>query len=895
MGTGVLRVRSKGAAAGYHRAAVRALVPLLVAALLTCPRPVEAGPEVSVLETPGVGSLEELDRALARLSTHRRLLILAAHPDDEDTRTLARVARGDGGEAVYLSLSRGEGGQNLIGDELGEALGVLRSRELEAARAIDGARQRFARTYDFGYTRSLEETLERWPLEVLLEDAMRVVRRERPQVLVAIFPPTARAGHGQHQASGLVAAEVFERSSAPDAFPALDEEGLPAWSVSSFWRTTWWDPAATTLELPLGEIEPHTGRSLYQIALAARSQHRCQDMGVVPVLGDASAALGWAAGAGGPEADDLFAGIDTRLEAISADLGDPVLEAAVSARLRRVDELARGARAALGGQNRFAAARPMFEIVDLLRRAERDLAEASTSPSEKTPGVVHARALVAEKRRIAEAAFPPAVGLALDAVTDREAWTPGAEGLVQLQWWNAGSAEVVVDGLALEGWEDRGDVEPPEPERGLFVFRGEPTGERWRSVAVPEDARPTEPWFLERPRRADLYDWSSAPREAWHLPFGDPPLVARFDLRVDGLPVTVRREVVFRERDQAVGEVRRPVRVVPEVEVEVRTPLRVVPEGTAPRPVPVVLRSRAAEERSVHLAAVAEHGSASGGIDLVLAAGERREVSVDLPPPRPGRSVVAFEASTPDGSVFTASYPLVDHPHVRPTPWRREAEVAVVAGEIRWPALDRIGFVVGASEAVPESLAEAGLPIERLDRSALLEGDLSRYPAIVVGSRAYETRPELAEANARLLDWVRAGGTLLVQYQQYQFALGGFAPHALSIARPHDRITDENAPIRVLEPDHPVFRHPHRIGREDWLGWVQERGLYFASEWSDAYTPLVAMRDPGREEITGGLLVTDLGEGTWIYTGLAFFRQLPAGVPGAWRLFLNLLALGEKR
>jgi hypothetical protein len=238
------------------------------------------------------------------------------------------------------------------------------------------------------------------------------------------------------------------------------------------------------------------------------------------------------------------------------------------------------------------------------------------------------------------------------------------------------------------------------------------------------------------------------------------------------------------------------------------------------------------------------------------------------------------------------AYPNLDYPHIRPSPRPREAKARIAAIDVRLPALRRIGYVRGASDRVPEQLQEIGLPIHIMDPRELQFSDLREYDAIVIGSRAYETEEALRRANGRLLDYVRGGGLVIVQYQQYPFIEGGFAPLPLAIARPHDRVTDESAPVRPLDPAHPAFTRPNPIGEADWSGWVQERGLYFANTWDPGYTPLVEMTDPGGQPQRGGLLVAKVGKGTYVYTGLAFFRQLPAGVPGAYRLFANLLALG---
>ncbi|MEM7350966.1 MAG: PIG-L family deacetylase [Acidobacteriota bacterium] len=844
------------------------------------------------LEPASSGGLAALDQALVKLASHRRLLIIAAHPDDEDTTLLTWVARGLGGEAAYLSLSRGDGGQNLIGPELGVGLGLLRSRELQAARRIDGARQFFTRAYDFGYTRSLEETLERWPKEVLLEDTMRVIRRFKPQVLVAIFPPTAAAGHGQHQASGLVAEEVFRLSGDPDAFPQLDAEGLPAWQISSFYRAAWWQPEAATLELPLGTIEPFSGRSILQIALASRSQHRCQDMGSLQPLGDATGRLSWAAGAGGTDAASPFDGIDTRLAAIAALLPEGQRRRETEGRLEQVAEIAVATRQQLAAEPRRAA-EPLLEIVRLLRGLMDDLTAG------EAPGLQAARGLIAEKLEIANEAVANAAGVLADAVTDRPEVVPGASLPTRSIFWNAGDLPVADLEVAVEspdGWQQTAR-EPAPPLRSRFAARS--TDEQLLTVEVPADAGPTLPFFLSRPRQGDLYDWSEVPPALRGEPFDAPPLALRFDFSLAGVPVSLRREVVYRIGDQAIGEVRHPIRAVPELEIVVEPRLRVWPlasEADTRLQVEIVSHLDRAVEAKI-VTKVPEGWPAVDPIAVALdPTRPQRTVDIALQRPAdvaPGRYAIDLAVETEDGRRFARALPLIDYEHVRPTPQPQVAQVEVRVDDIRLPALTRVGYVRGASDRMPEHLRRIGLPLEVLSAEDLNEQDLAGYDAIVIGSRAYEIDAALVRANPRLLDYARGGGLLIVQYQQYQFVRGSYAPFPLDIRRPHDRVTDETAAVTLLEPDHPIFRSPNRLVEADWQGWVQERGLYFAGTWNEAYKPLLAMADPGGEAKRGALLVARLGKGQYVYTGLAFFRQLPAGVTGAYRLFANLLALAE--
>lgn len=818
--------------------------------------------------------------------THKRLLVLAAHPDDEDTRLLTYVARGLGGEAAYLALSRGDGGQNLIGPELGVGLGLLRSRELLAARRIDGARQFFTRAYDFGYTRSLEETWERWPREVLLEDSVRVIRLFQPQVLVAIFPPSSRAGHGQHWASGVVAPEAMDLAADAGAFPEL---GLAPHEVQAFYRAAFFDRASATLEIPLGTIEPFSGRSIFQLSMASRSQHRCQDMGLIQPLGDATGALTWQKGGDGAGSVDVFSGIDTRLRAIAAPL-PPSLRQRVAERLDRVEALARAAREGLSATKSASAVARLQEIVGLLQESEADL--AGDDPVRR-----QVQSLVVEKLDLAYEGLANAAGVLADAYTERETAVPGGSFAVHSIFWNAGSEEasdldVTVQSAA--GWRETGRGKGKE-EPSFFSTRV--SDEQVITVEVPEGSPPTIPYFLRRPLLGDLYDWSDASEEERGRPFGPPPLVLRFAFRIGGTPVVLEREVVYRVRDQARGEVRRPLRAVPRLEVTVEPDLVVWPIGKNAETLQVEVRSNAEEAVAARLEIRVPDGwPPPDPVELEVPPHGRHLAEVVLRPAaevHEGRYEVTVAATTPDGERFDHSYPLVDYEHIPPTPMPRPARVTVSTAVIAFPELGRLGYVRGAADRVPEFLRAVGLPVEVLSDAELTRSDLSVFDTIVIGSRAYETdAAALEEANPRLLAYVEGGGTLVVQYQQYQFVRGGYAPFALDIHRPHDRVTDETAPVRLLAPEHPALTTPNRITAADWEGWVQERGLYFAGSWGEEATPLLAMADPGDEEKKGSLLVARYGRGYYVYTGLAFFRQLPAGVPGAYRLFVNLLALG---
>ncbi len=879
---------------------------LAVAILLALPAAPAVATSVNLgprpLEPATTGGLAGLDRALAKLSTHKRLLVIAAHPDDEDTALLTLVSRGMGGEAAYLSLSRGEGGQNLIGPELGVGLGLVRSRELLAARAVDGGRQYFSRAYDFGFTMSLEETLGQWPKEALVEDAVRVIRRFKPQVVVSIFPGTPVKTHGQHQAAGVTAFAAFPLAGDPAALPHLAAEGLAPWTPQALYRSAFFDRAAASMTLSTSAVDPWSGRSIYQLAMASRGMHRSQDMGLLQPLGPQETRLAWSAGGGGAAAKDLFAGIDTRLRAIAATVPDAARRQRLEADLDAVETLATRTREQLNPARLGQAVAPLLEVVRRLQSALDLLGET------KEGGERAAAELIGEKLRVAEDAVAVAAGIALDATTDREAVTAGESFEVRAQLWDSGALPLAAAAVSLRP--------APEWTGAASLAAGDSQAVAAGALAhwelkpqVPAGAAPTEPYFLRKPLQGSLYDWSDATPAERGEPFGPPQLTASFSFTLGGVPLILQREVVHLHRDEVLGEVRRPLRVVPAVEVAVGEAMQIWPLSRhEPKNLRLVLTSHRAAAAHGRLEITAEPAPGAAAwpamaarpFDLpAVAAAELDEgvtvpVALTLQPPAglaAGRYPLHVAAVLDDGSRFDLAVPLVDYEHITPTPYPHRAALEVSAFDLKLPPVRRVGYVRGASDRVPEFLRQAGLPVELLGAGELAGGELARYDAIVIGSRAYESEPALARANARLLDYVRGGGLMIVQYQQYPFVNGGFAPYKLEIARPHDRVTDETAPVTLLDPASPLFNTPNRIGAGDWQGWVQERGLYFAHTWDPAYTPLLAMADPGGEVQRGALLVAAVGKGKYVYTGLALFRQVPAGVPGGYRLFANLLAL----
>jgi LmbE family N-acetylglucosaminyl deacetylase len=846
------------------------------------------------LGPPTTGGAVALDQALRFLGHYKRVLVIGAHPDDEDTELLTILTRGEGAEAAYLSLNRGEGGQNLVGSELGVGLGILRTEELLAARRLDGAGQYFTRAYDFGFSKNLDDTWEHWPRDTILKDVVRVVRRFRPQVIVSIFSGTPRDGHGQHQAAAWAAIEAFRVAGDAKMFPELQrEEGLAAWVPLKLYRSARFDSAATTLTLDGGEVDPALGKTFHQIAMASRSLHRSQDMGQLQTIGPSVVRLALLKDATGKGSFGFWAGVDTTLGAVRGSAGSTKMREyrtlVDSLRTSSVDSL----------------------VVRRLLRAAQLVSPVAGAPWASGAAVLE---LQDQLRHIGEA-WQAATGMLFDVRSSVARAAPGD------------SMELLVEAIGVPL-----DQPPPSfrstplagnaPPRARRLPSGGRTGLEWRYAArVGKDRPLTQPYFLRAGPPGNLYDWSTAALADRGLPFEGSEIVA--GLSAPPLPASwVWREGSFRWNDQARGEVRDPVEVVPRIDVKL-----------SPHELPWRLGRTAPQVFTVTLV----HGTTdttAGQVSLELPAGwpavaaqrftltranQRVDLRFSVRAPAgvaPGTYAVSAVAEDAAGNRYGQGRVTVGYSYIRARSYLAPAVARVTLLDLALPALKRIGYIRGAADQVPQALLLAGLPIEVIDGSLLAELDLAPFGAIIVGPRAFETDSSLVNENGRLLDYARAGGLVIVQYQQYGFFFGSYAPFPLFVAsRPpgsadravstpqtspgtttgliggHDRVTDETAPVTMVDSTARVLRFPNRLGPADWEGWVQERGLYFARAWAPEYRTVLEMHDPGEQNLEGGLLIAKVGKGTWVYTGLSFFRQLPAGVPGAYRLFANLLAL----
>lgn len=846
--------------------------------------------------------------ALRRLGATERVLMIAAHPDDENTAVLSALALGAGADVAYLSLTRGEGGQNGIGPELQEALGIIRSEELLAARRLDGARQFFTRAYDYGFSKSAEEAFGHWPRDSILGDAVAVIRQFRPDVVITIFGGTTADGHGQHQAAGIIAAEAYSAAADPSRFPDQLQKGLRPHRPSRLYHARWRDRGEGGVVLQTGTIDPLLGRSYHQIAIESRGRHRSQDMGRALVPGPQRVRLR-RIDRDAPAGESIFAGLETTLSARASSVGATLPRALISS-LREYDELIPSIREAFNPLDPGRLVPSLVRAAGILNGAEKTLAGLDASPEprgERTAniqdGLEDLRFHIAAELDDLNAALQLAGGIVIDAISGRERVIPGQSFDTEIILWNGGAYPIAIDELypdLPEGWTaqpiDTTAAGPLTLGPGTIVRRS------WR-VTVPRTETPTEPYYLREPRPGAYYSWPDDP-SLRGLPFEPPPLVARVRAELEGIPLELAHEIEFRAVSTVDGESRRPVLVVPAASLTIAPRLAILPVGADSEAEPLAFTIEITTDApdgiagTIRLRLPPGWNSRPAAADVDLAEpGERREFEFRVTPP-PGLSPGSFriEAVFEDraGEEYRRGYRLIDYPHIRIRPIYQESEAVIEALELLVADQLRVAYIPGAGDAIPEALRQLGIDVTLIDPSELAAADLSDFHTVILGIRAYEHRPELRRQNRRLLEYMEGGGTLIVQYNQYRFSGSDLAPYPLTISRPHDRVTDETAPVTLLDPDHPILSWPNRITKADFEGWVQERGLYFPRTWDDRYTPLLAMSDPGEAPLRGGILVAKYGRGTYIYTGLAFFRQLPAGVPGAFRLFANLVSQGAR-
>ncbi|MGD9630748.1 MAG: PIG-L family deacetylase [Pyrinomonadaceae bacterium] len=863
---------------------------LSVSLRLIVPEPVTA--QVRPMYDLGASGLGQ---ALKRLQTTASALHTAAHPDDEDSGLLAYLARHDRARTAYLALNRGDGGQNVIGQELFEGLGVIRTEELLQARRLDGGGQYFTRVMDYGFSKRREEAARIWGEREVLGDMVRAIRLYRPLVIISRFSGTPADGHGQHQLAGYLTPIAFKAAADPKEFPEHFKEGLEPWQAKKLYVSQSFvaNPQnQPTLTINTGEYDPLIGRSYFEIAMEGRSQHKSQEMGMLELRGRQMSGMRLVENLTGKDLSketSVFDGIDTSIKGIAALAGD-----SNSNLTPKLAALQATAEEAMRTYDPFAPEK----LIPILARGHREARDAELSTRDP-----ESKALLREKQDEFARALLMASGIVIDALSSRDTIVAGDSADVAIRIFAPENAAATIVDTALgvpAGWTATKTEEPAqEPSSGFRPRREAAFGAAFFRVATPADAKLTTPYWLESPRKNFNFDWSNA-GNAKNLPFGPPLVTAKVKLKIGGEEVEVAQEVQYRYADDIRGEIRRDINIVPALAVGLQSDLLIAPVSAAPQKHRLVMTvSNNTDDPAKGTARFAlpagwQLAPASSPFEL-RRKGDKTALSFDLTIPANERpdSYSLTAIAEMNGRSFDRSVQEIAYPHIQTHRIYTRADVKAQVMDLRILPV-RVGYIMGSGDKVPEAIRRMGVDVTMLDEKMLSTGDLSQFDTIVVGIRASQVRPDYVSNNGRLTEFMNQGGTLIVQYQQQEYVRLGLQPYPAKMDG-NIRVTDENAAVKILQPQHPVFNTPNRIGDADWLNWVQERNLYSFSDFdASKYTALLESHDEGEPERTGGMVYAEVGKGKYIYTSYSWFRQLPVGNPGAYRIFANMLSLSRQ-
>ena len=839
-----------------------------------------------------------LGQKLKRLQTTASAMHTAAHPDDEDSGLLARLARGDNARVSYLSLTRGEGGQNVIGSELFESLGIIRTEELLQARRLDGGEQFFTRFMEYGFSKQRSEAARIWGEKEVLGDMVRAIRMFRPLVIISRFAGTPADGHGQHQLAGYLTPIAYKAAADRNQFPEQIAEGLEPWKALKLYVGQGFAPNAAnpaTLTVPTGGFDPLIGRTYYEIASEGRSQHKSQEMGSIEPRGAQQSGLRILDSSVNDVKDDkgVFDGIDISIKGIAKFAGgasDPFKS--------KLSDLQASAERALSEYDPYHPEK----LIPVLAKGMKQADEAEMM--NRDPEV---KFLLRQKKKDFAAALQAASGIIVDALSDSETVVAGDSIGVAVRVFAPAVSGVEVKSVTLNapaGWTTSEAGEPAQ-ESSPFRPRNEvalkSTFIKLNSAA---NAAPTQPYWLEGQRDKFTFNWTNAGRSA-NMPFQAALVSADVKLVAGGEEFTVSSPLVYRYADQIRGEIRRDVNVVPLVTNALESNLAIVPTSPKASKQRVVMsitnNSPKAVSGSAKLDLPAGWVASPATSDFSLKGrGEKTAVSFDVTVPANTKSgpYKILAKSVISGKDYAQTVYEVAYPHIQTHRRYTPSELDVKVVDLKVSPVN-VGYIMGTGDRVPEAIKLLGLPVTMLSEKDLTTGDLSKFDTIVVGIRASQVRRDFTSNNERLLDFVKNGGTMIVQYQQQEFIRENLLPFPAKMESvvngtqriSNVRVVDENAPVTILEPKNVVFNFPNKIVSTDWDNWIQERNLYALTELDPRYTALLSCADDGETPTTGGLVYAKLGKGHYVYNSYSFFRQLPTGNPGAYRLLANLLSL----
>jgi len=803
----------------------------------------------------------ELFHEVQKLNFLGTALYVAAHPDDENTSLISYLSNHKKAKTVYLSLTRGDGGQNLIGSELRELLGVLRTQELLAARNVDGGEQLFTRANDFGFSKLPKETLEIWDNDKVLADVVWAIRNIKPDVIINRFDHrTPGTTHGHHTASAMLSMEAFDLANNPQAYPEQLNHSDTWQPKRIFYNTSWWQygsrekfakaDKSNMIKMDVGVYYPELGLSNNEISAMSRSQHLCQGFGTLTVRGSSEEYLELLKG---PAAtgNDLFEGVNTTWSRVKG--GE-----AIGRILEKVEE-------------NFDFQNPAKHIPELIRAYQMlQNIEDEHWKSIKSKELKHI--------------ILAATGLYLEASSENASATPGSQATINLEVINRSSANITLKEIQLVGANVK-----IAPNKVLTNNQKESFS---IDFSVPSSMMYTSPYWLNEQGSLGMYVVNN--QQLIGKPETPNAFKARFSLLFDGSEIIFEKDVVHRYSRPDKGELYEPFAILPEVTSKIDEKVLIFANS---------------DTKEVHVKVRAGKNNVSGTISLdhptgwsvspksipftIEQRGEEIPLTFKVTPPNSESEGNIEPKITVGDQVFDKELVEIAYDHIPKQSVLLPSAAKVVRMNIK-KAGEHIAYIMGAGDKVPESLEQIGYQVHIVDPNEIQNGDLDKYDAVVVGIRAYNVIGALKFKQPVLFDYVERGGTIIVQYNtagRWSNQFENIAPYDITLSR--DRVTDENAEVKILAPKNSLVNFPNAITTKDFEGWVQERGLYFPSKWSAEFTPILSMKDEGETEKQGSLIVAPYGEGHYIYTGLSFFRELPVGVSGAYKLFANMLSIGK--
>ncbi len=806
-------------------------------------------------QAPKKPNAAELKQALNKLEVLGSVMYLAAHPDDENTRLIAYMSNEKNLRTAYMAMTRGDGGQNLIGTEIREYLGIIRTQELLAARRRDGGEQFFSRANDFGFSKNPDETFNIWDKEDVLSDVIWNIRKFKPDVIITRFDTTSDGSgrmHGHHTASAVLAQEAFVKANDSNVYPEqLDyvdtwqPKGL-YWNTYNFGGSNDAEHANELgyYEIDLGAYNELLGLSYDEISALSRSQHKSQGFGSTGRRGELREYLRlWK---GQKPKNNVFENIDQTWSRVEGG--------------EKIGQMISEANAAFDIENPAGIVPQLMAIKGEIQKIENEYWKEIK---------------LAELKEIIKGAL----GLFVEITAEDNTATFGEEVQMNLEAVNRSDVSVTFKGMSFKGTNS--ELSMNKELENNEVLRVQTT----KVITEPI----SQPYWLKKEGTTGMYAVEEQLLRG--LPENPPALNADVHMKIAGEDISFELPIVYKENDRVDGEVYDPFVITPPVFVSMDATVMIFSDD---------------QPKSVDLLVKAGKDNVSGVINMNLPDGwqasennisyslenkgdeQRFRLSI-LPPKEPSEAYMSLEA-TYENKVYNRSIKVIDYPHIPTQTIFPESKVKIVKVNLDKKG-QYIGYLMGSGDDIPSSLEQVGYTVDLLDPEKVNQDVLKNYDAVIVGVRAYNTIDRMSFIQPELMKYVESGGTVINQYNTSMRGQPEIGPYPLSISR--DRVTVEEASVSILAPDHPVINGPNKITQKDFEGWVQERGLYFPNEWDERYTPILSSNDPGETPKNGGLLVTEYGEGYFVYTGYSWFRELPAGVPGAFRIFTNMISLGQ--